>query len=404
MKSKSKRFYRLLFSLLAVMLLAGSCWLLADAPFAQATNGEEAETEEEEEHDLNYYREQQKEIEAQLEESKAAISEMRGRINNLELAVYELEAELVALHEQIVLSEEAVAVAKAVVADYQQQLLNAEARMKERQQLLMDRLVALYIYGDIDMLDVALGAGSFQDFLTIYDMTSMIMDQDSDLLEQIREEIDNIDYLNSQAEAALMEEQALQKQLLAQEQELADTKASYDSALAEAQASMDILKDNESVLAKAAEDLVSIIRDLLANSNQQITFGGELIWPLPSSWTYISSPYGYRTHPIYGDWRFHSGIDIPANAGVHIYSAADGQIILRQELSGYGNTVMVDHGGGVVTLYAHMSGYADFQVGDYVVCGDTIGYVGTTGASTGNHLHFEVRVNGHYTDPWNYLE
>ena len=173
--------------------------------------------------------------------------------------------------------------------------------------------------------------------------------------------------------------------------------AAVDTSLAETEA---IYQETEA----AAAAVTDLIRDLLASSDSTISFGGSFFWPLPSNWTYVSSEFGYRTHPIYGDYRFHSGIDIPASSGTSIYAAADGKIILAEFISGYGNTVMVDHGDGVVSLYGHMSGYGSFGVGSYVVGGDTIGYVGTTGASTGNHLHFEVRLDGSAVSPWNYLK
>lgn len=129
--------------------------------------------------------------------------------------------------------------------------------------------------------------------------------------------------------------------------------------------------------------------------------GGQMRWPVPG-YANISSPYGNRIHPIYGTLRFHSGIDVPAGYGAAIHAVNAGKIIEAEYKSGYGNTVVVDHGGGITTLYAHCSSI-NSTVGEGVEAGRTIAKVGSTGASTGNHLHFEVRVNGITKNPMDYV-
>lgn len=127
---------------------------------------------------------------------------------------------------------------------------------------------------------------------------------------------------------------------------------------------------------------------------------GDLYWPVPGHHR-VSSPFGYRTHPILGYKKMHTGIDIPAPSGTPVVSAASGTVIASRFMSGYGNCVMVDHG-SKVTVYAHLSSRA-VHVGQTVSGGETIAYVGSTGMSTGPHLHFEVRVGGVVRDPLNYL-
>lgn len=115
----------------------------------------------------------------------------------------------------------------------------------------------------------------------------------------------------------------------------------------------------------------------------------------------ISSPFGYRTHPILGYSKFHSGIDIPAPSGTPIVAAKSGTVILSRLMSGYGNVIMIDHG-DTVTVYAHCSAL-NKSVGDSVSAGDVVAFIGTTGLSTGPHLHFEVRVNGSPVNPLGYV-
>ena len=127
--------------------------------------------------------------------------------------------------------------------------------------------------------------------------------------------------------------------------------------------------------------------------------GGGMIWPVSGE---ITSPFGWRTHPIFGSSRFHSGLDIGADYGVPIVAAQSGVVIEAGWIGGYGNTVMIDHGGGIVTLYGHNQSLA-VDVGQSVAQGQVISYCGSTGNSTGPHCHFEVRLNGEPVSPYNYL-
>jgi murein DD-endopeptidase MepM/ murein hydrolase activator NlpD len=125
--------------------------------------------------------------------------------------------------------------------------------------------------------------------------------------------------------------------------------------------------------------------------------GGNMKWPTPG-YTNVVSPYGRRLHPILKKYKMHTGIDIDAPSGASIIAANSGTIIIAGWRSGYGNTVVIDHGGGITTLYAHCSKIL-VKVGDHVAAGKVIAKVGSTGLSTGAHLHFEIRVNGDTVDP-----
>ncbi|MBQ7702863.1 MAG: M23 family metallopeptidase, partial [Firmicutes bacterium] len=148
-----------------------------------------------------------------------------------------------------------------------------------------------------------------------------------------------------------------------------------------------------------ADALVAEIKKL--QDEQRVYEGGVFTWPCPSS-HYITYTFGYRYHPVFGDWRFHTGIDISAYTGADIIAAASGKVIMAQWYGGYGNCVMIDHGSGIVTLYGHASALCVSQ-GQEVSRGQLIARVGSTGWSTGPHLHFEVRINGEYVDPLQYF-
>ena len=146
-----------------------------------------------------------------------------------------------------------------------------------------------------------------------------------------------------------------------------------------------------------------IARDIqrLQTSGGTAPSTSEFVWPCPSS-KRVTSPYGERIHPVKKTKSFHTGVDIGASKGKDIVAAASGKVIVAAYNSAYGNYIVVDHGGGVSTMFAHMSAFVS-KVGDVVVAGDTIGKIGSTGMSTGPHLHFEVRINGKHTSPNRYI-
>ena len=169
----------------------------------------------------------------------------------------------------------------------------------------------------------------------------------------------------------------------------------------------EIAKNNEEIdkmideLQADADAMTNTIINAGSSSGNSQYIGGVLAWPTPST-SYITSPFGYRTHPISGTYKFHTGIDIGASRNSAIIAANDGKVILSGWNGGYGKCIVVDHGGGITTLYAHCNSLY-VGVGAYVSRGQTIAAVGSTGNSTGPHLHFEVRVNGSYKNPLNYV-
>ncbi|MFI3213211.1 MAG: M23 family metallopeptidase, partial [Eubacteriales bacterium] len=148
--------------------------------------------------------------------------------------------------------------------------------------------------------------------------------------------------------------------------------------------------------------LISDLEKAISELESSLTYdGGMFQWPVPS-YKYISSDYGYRINPITGAEQFHSGVDMAAASGAPILAAYDGQVVAAAYSSSMGNYIMIDHGDALYTIYMHCSALY-VSTGATVSKGDKIAAVGTTGSSTGNHLHFGVRLNGSYVNPWNYL-
>ena len=158
-------------------------------------------------------------------------------------------------------------------------------------------------------------------------------------------------------------------------------------------------KEEEDELKAEADRLTQKLKSMV--STTKTYGGGQFTWPCPST-QYITSTFGNRYHPVLKTWKYHTGLDIGGSSGSNIVAAADGTVILASVYGGYGNCVMIDHGSGIVTVYGHASSLL-VSAGQNVTKGQVIARVGSTGISTGPHLHFEVRVNGEYVNPLSYL-
>ena len=303
-------------------------------------------------------------------------------------------------------------------------LLETQRDLEKKQKVLERRVKDIYINGQISYIDVLFGAQDFADFLTRMDLLKRVMMQDSELVNSVLEYQQEIVEIGKNLEAdrkiqsELAEKAALAKniklQKVAEQQALIDRmnndKEVYDRQYAEMMAASNEVsrlieqkRYQEQVAAMQAQRQ----RETQNQSQYQEQNGGEvapsgsggMIWPVSGE---ITSPFGWRTHPIFGSQIFHSGLDIGADYGVPIVAAQSGVVIEAGWIGGYGNTVMIDHGGGVVTLYGHNQSLA-VDVGQSVSQGQVISYCGSTGNSTGPHCHFEVRVGGEPVSPYDYL-
>ena len=228
----------------------------------------------------------------------------------------------------------------------------------------------------------------------------------ADLLEDLRTLLEDRRLANAEAEQAAVEAEQAQTELEAELERLKEQQVVQIGLKAEAERRIDEWAGELTAYAQAdaaVQDLIGRaaqpveVNTGVANPTNPSALGFQ--WPIDAPMT---SPYGYRVHPVYGTRRLHAGIDLGAPRGTPIAASNDGAVIFAGVQGGYGNTVIVDHGGGITTLYAHLSSFGS-ALGDTVSRGDIVGYVGATGTATGNHLHFEVRVNGGPVNPVNYL-
>ena len=352
---------------------------------------------------LDAYRQQQKDLYDQLKAMEKEIKGLEADVKSRSAQIKQISLEVTYYQQQAALTQSTIDEVNIQIADAEAGIEITEQRLTEQRSALSNRLYNLYVDGDITLLDVIFEAASFHDFLVLYDMMARIVEQDNAMIDGINEDLA---YLQ-EAKALLEQRKADLEVLVADYNDtigsLVASQARHQELIDESKMSIAELEEVYAEMEREEEELKVMIRTLLANSNSNLSFGGEFIWPLPANQTTVTSEYKMRFHPVLKVNKWHTGIDIGAPNGTAIYAAADGEVIFVGSSTAWGNYVMVDHGDSVVTLYAHMSKMAA-KVGSYVFAGDTIGYVGSTGYSTGNHLHFEVRVNGAHTSPWKYLK
>ncbi|OME78699.1 hypothetical protein BK120_23470 [Paenibacillus sp. FSL A5-0031] len=305
------------------------------------------------------------------------------------------------------------------------QLEAVKERLADRKMLMDNRVRAMYTNGFVSYMDVLLNSTSFFDFISRVDSIKMIIEQDKNMIESIRDDELTIihkrsemkEQLNEVAELYTKSEKTM-KDLQQQEEEKQLLLINLDE---DQQKMFDITEDQERVLMKLAKEssehknkkkLLEAEKKEREKVKEKKSYNqikpsineNELMWPLEKKYT-ITSKFGYRTHPITGEKEsLHNGIDIGAPGGTPILAAESGTVLFAQWTNGYGNAVIIDHGNGLWTVYAHirMNGIK-VKEGEDVRKGQKIAEVGSTGNSTGNHLHFEVRINEEAQNPLNFV-
>ena len=333
----------------------------------------------------------QKNISNQLNKVKKKEKDIITKIQTLESKINESEEEIKTLRARI--SKTETEIDKTL-----KNLKIAEENIKDKQDIMGERISVIYKNGNIGYAEVLLNSESFTELLTNLDMVKKIIAHDVDLLKELKRQKDIIE-----REKISLENQKRQlinlKSSVEQEQKSLQVSRGEQERLRK-----DLVKDKVALermldqAKKEADELTNKLRSLQSSGDY---IGGVLQWPVPG-YTRINSPFGTRIHPILNVPKLHTGIDISVPAGKDVVAAGNGKVVTAGNLGGYGKTVIIDHGGGIMTLYAHNSKLL-VSAGSNVVKGQKIALVGSTGMSTGPHVHFEVRKNGQYVDPIPYV-
>jgi murein DD-endopeptidase MepM/ murein hydrolase activator NlpD len=332
-----------------------------------------------------------------VELAQAQVDQLDRKLGKLSHRIVEVRADLQDAQKHL-----------AILTKELQQIL---ARLDARMSAFTRRAIAAYIAGPAAYVDGILSSESFSDLIDRYAYYESALDTDSQLVEEITMLRDETE--NRRAEVEDKEERIAAAKLNLEKDRAAIAAVRHERAAVLAERRQ-VLSSKKSLLAEVEstksryQHLVAQldadsarIRSLLSGSSvSSVPGGGQLLWPTAGP---VTSPYGYRTHPIYGDRRLHTGIDIGAPYGAQVVAADSGVVSFAGVMSGYGNVVVIDHGGGLATVYAHLSSYS-VGGGQSVGRGSPIAAVGCTGYCTGTHLHFEVRINGNPVDPMPYLQ
>ena len=339
----------------------------------------------------------QDELEEQLADVEADQAEAQQRRQLLQAQLDAINAELESIDAQIAYYD-------AEIAQKEEERIAAEAREAEQYELFCQRVRAMEEEGTVSYWSILFNSESFSELLDRLADIDAVMDYDNQVMDELIAIREEIIALRTQLETSRAEEQAARDQQAAKQ-------AEQQAKVAEAQKLLDQINadvaevnrqlDAESEAAAEIQAEIAQKQKQLEEQRRQnnITIDSETsyLWPLPGYYR-LSSLFGYRIHPITGEAHSHTGIDIPAPGNTPILACKSGQVVTSAYHYSYGNYVVIDHGNGNSTLYAHMSSRAVSE-GDMVTQGQTIGYVGTTGSSTGNHLHLEVRDNYTRVDP-----
>lgn len=369
-----------------------------------------------------------KETQEKLKESQNNTRSVQEQIDELDKKVNDASVELTEVEEEL---EE---ISGNIEAN-EKELKEAEEKLEEQQESFESRVKAMYINGDMGYLELLLTSKDIKDFFSRRDMVKAIAEQDKELLKAMKEQKEIIEEKKTELEAQRSSLAASKTKLESRKQDLEEATRQKTDLMNRLEKDVEAYEKEynklDSTASKVGDEISRLQEEQRRreeqrkreeqkkSSNSSSSGGssssgststgssstgssstptsGRMNWPVPGH-SRVSSPYGYRIHPILGTKKKHTGIDIPAPTGSNVVAASGGTVIKSGWFSSYGNTVMIDHGGGIVTLYAHNSSTV-VRVGQTVSAGTVIAKIGSTGNSTGPHSHFEVRKNGSDVNP-----
>lgn len=358
----------------------------------------------------------------EIQDMKDNLSDVKNQKADLEKQLDQIqddmataEEKLSILQDQILLTEQQIYESQKLLDSYDRQIEEKQAEiteLEEQENKQYDQFYAQTRWmeenGGTSVISVLFQASSFSELLDYLALVTDIMNYNDRIITQLENTRKELAEARDELQQARDGQAAIQSQLESARADLASQKAEADQYYSQLQREE---KEYDSKVARLAADLEDIEADLkdaekkyqeqLNAAQKPSTGGGGSVvdptgtwyWPLPGYY-YISSVYGGRYNPIYGTWETHRGADIPAPGGTPVQAASSGVVTTAKYGASYGNYCVIYHGNGYATLYAHMQSLPSVSVGDVVSAGQVIGYVGSTGDSTGNHLHFELTING----------
>ena len=410
MGKKTVKICQMLCVAICVMLVMGTSAFPAEAMSMSSITSDSIREKEEQ---IRKAQEQKDALKSGLTDLQKLKGELEAQRSNLKNYVAKLDASLAEIEQKIEELQAQIAAKEQELSDTQVELENAIAREEKKQETMTEHIRYIYETGNVQMVELLLGAESFSDFLNRADFVEKVVSYENrmwldfkatrEYVELCKEQLELEKEILDETKAGVETEQKNLEELIEQKnQDILNYETDIgnkEKAIQEYEA--DIKAEEETIAALEAA-VEAEKRQILANSGKVLVYdNGVFKFPL-ASFTKVSDEYGMRIHPTLGVEQFHNGVDFAAPKGTAIYAAYDGIVVAASYSATMGNYVMIDHGSGLYTIYMHASALY-VQKDDVVSRGSTIAAVGSTGRSTGNHLHFSVRQNGTYVSPWNYL-
>lgn len=344
---------------------------------------------------------QRSELQNQLDEANGQLEDVQSNLSENLQQVEKLDSRIETAEKELAEQESKITELKESISQLETELNTITEKYDKQVELFKQRMVAIYIAGDTQYLDVLLNSSSLSDFISSYYIISQLTQIDEELINNLETKKKSMDLSMQKLENEKKELATIVENQTRTTRTLQNTKKMRENFIAK-------LSDEEKNLQEKIDEINQqydiVNQQILALAQQGIDtayIGGELEWPVPG-YTRITSKFAMRVHPITGQYKLHTGVDIGAPEGANFVAANDGIVVKAELNAAYGNMVIIDHGGGISTLYAHGSAIL-VEVGQSVKRGDSILKVGSTGYSKGPHAHFEVRINGVATDPLPYI-
>ncbi|AOT71722.1 murein hydrolase activator EnvC family protein [Geosporobacter ferrireducens] len=330
----------------------------------------------------------------QLKNQQTKLVQNKNQEKNLNTQIKVLDEKIDSTEKEIGQISTDITLTQRKISETKTELQLAEASIDDKKDVLNARLRVMYKNGNVGYAEVLLDSANIVELFSKLDMVQKIFNHDVDLLKYMKQQRDAVEIKKKTLETQQSKMVAMAKNMEVKQRDLEQSRGEISRAKAKLQQDNKQLEEQIDALNKEANQLIATIKKKQSKGEY---VGGQMAWPAPG-YTRVTSPFGNRIHPILKTKKMHTGIDIGIPSGKNVVAALDGTVIHADWLGGYGKTVMIDHGGGIVTLYAHNSSLL-VKENDKVKRGDTISKAGSTGMSTGPHLHFEVRKNGEYVDP-----
>ena len=391
-------------ALVLILVLAAGISIQASSASTEKVTEDAASTK-----SLQEAQDEKAQLEKALKEAQSTIEDLRDSKGDIESKVTELNQHLIDISARITDLENQLTAKSEDIQETKDELAGAKEREAQQYADMKVRIQFMYENGQTSYLEALLSSRNISEFLNSADYIAQIQSYDRQKLTEYQDTVESIVNLEAQLEQEYTDLEALKSTVESNKATVAAMMRQKESELADISGDIEDAQSDADYYAaeiQAQEELIAAIKraeaeKAAAGVEEHPYTGGAFRWPCPSS-TRVTSDYGTRVSPMSGASSNHKGIDIGASAGADIIAAADGTVTAASYSSAAGNYVMIDHGGGLYTVYMHASSLL-VSPGQTVSAGDVIAKVGSTGISTGSHLHFGVSLNGSYVSPWSYL-